>query len=333
MFTENILSSKPVPAAYVKAGGSPEITRLVCITDGPTFYQDSSLGLDVRVWESRSKDLQFILSAEGITSTIILNNPCSLITDFNFCFNQNADLYLCYTEQDSVYWQWYNTATAKYTTTKLPQGTRSARCTLDDKRNSQTGRSDIILAYIREDGALCFRKQRDRFTVEYLLDVGPFISLEKMYMNKGWRLQFECVVGMYTLPPRDVLKSYTRLLVHPRVTPNYVGFKLGDFDTGYIYPTNQTLDLKVSEVTGVYWEDVPGGTLMNVEFSEAPTADSLPYFYMYVDSLKLRMYRISPTLYSANLDEIQAATLNNIPTTAIQLLFEYPGTINATQEF
>lgn len=332
MFTDDRLSTKPVPSKYSGAGALLDSTRLVCLQDGPLDFNNPSQGADYQVWKSAPVDGVHYLTSESHRVAVLVD-PCQLVTDFRFCFNQNADLYICYTEQDSVYWQWYDTNTAKFTITKLPEGTRSAYCTLDDKRNSQTGRSDVILAYVREDGALCFRKQRDRFTVEYELDVGPFISLEKVYMNLGWRLQFECVVGAYTLPPREVLKGYTRVLVHPKVSSSYIGYKLGDFDTGYIYPTNQTLDLKVAEVTGVYWEPIADGALMNVEFSTAPTTNSLPYFYMYIDSLKLRMYRISPTLYSANLDEVQTAVLNSIPTTAIQLLFEYPGIINATQEF
>jgi hypothetical protein len=64
------------------------------------------------------------------------------------------------------------------------------KCSLDDKRQLQVSRSDIILAYIRE-GALYARQQRDRFDTEYLLksDVGGY--LRRIGMNVQQRFQFD----------------------------------------------------------------------------------------------------------------------------------------------
>lgn len=195
MFTSDELSSAPVPAAYVGAGTNPSLFRLMDIEDGPVSLQDPSQGLMYQQWSLYAKDLAIWLSAPNTEPYVILDNPDNVITDISLCFNQNADLHYAWVDKqkDKAYWRFYDTTIAGYTIMELPAGTRTPKCTLDDKRPAQSGGSDIILTYLDSAGALKFRKQRDRYAIEYLLDAGPYVSIERFYMNAGWRLQWTLV--------------------------------------------------------------------------------------------------------------------------------------------
>ena len=110
--------------------------------------------------------------------------------------NQNADLHYAWVDAGVAKFHWYDTVTSSFQTLTLPAGSRTPKCTLDDKRPTQSGRSDIILSYVKADNKLYFRKQRDRFEVEYLLyDEEPVLAIESLYMNEGLRLQWALTIG------------------------------------------------------------------------------------------------------------------------------------------
>lgn len=327
-----MLSSLPVAARYLKAGARLDSSRLRTASDGPVGYQNPSQGLDMQQWRMWLRDFQFWMEADNLPEHSILPNPCSLVTDVSFCFNQNGDLHLLYTEQELSYFCWYDTITATMQVMQLPEGTRSARITLDDKRASQSARSDIILSYLDANGALKHRKQRDRFEVEYLLDEGPYISLEKLYMNVGYRLQWECVVGTWVpTPPIDVMKPYVRYLLTPRVHADYTGFISGEFDTGRVVPDNQTLDTYRTTLTGMYWT----ADKFIVQYSGDVSPAEVPYCYVYVNGLQLKAFNknMQGTTFEADLTSEDITALNSLGHMAIQVCVLFPDTINATQEF
>jgi hypothetical protein len=68
---------------------------------------------------------------------------------------------------------------------------RSPRLTLDDKRSSQFGNSDVMFGYMRGQ-SLCYRQQRDRYTIERVLrtDLPEDIRLKNIGMMSNWRLKF-----------------------------------------------------------------------------------------------------------------------------------------------
>lgn len=195
MFVEDRLSTEPVPAPYIGAGQEPLNSRVWDAEDGPIAEQDPSMGAAYQQWRAYIKDYAVWLEADNMPPRKLLESPGNTITDISICFNQNADLHYAWVDAGVAKFRWYDTVTASFQTLTLPAGTRTPKCTLDDKRPTQSGRSDIILSYIKSDNKLYFRKQRDRFEVEYLLDDGPFISIERMYMNSGWRLQWLMVRG------------------------------------------------------------------------------------------------------------------------------------------
>lgn len=195
MFVEDRLSSVPVPAPFIGAGQEALISRTHDFIDGPVAEQDPSMGADYQQWRAYIKDYAVWLEADNLPPRQLLTSPENTITDISICFNQNADLHYAWVDKDVAKFRWYDTIDATFKTMILPTGARTPKCTLDDKRPTQTGRSDIILSYIKSDNKLYFRKQRDRFGVEYLLADGPFVSIERLYMNSGWRLQWMLVKG------------------------------------------------------------------------------------------------------------------------------------------
>lgn len=195
MFVEDRLSSVPVPAPFIGAGQEALLSRTHDFIDGPIAEQDPSKGADYQQWRAYIKDYAVWLEADNLPPRKLMESPGNTITDISICFNQNADLHYAWVDAGVAKFRWYDTVTTSFQTLTLPAGTRTPKCTLDDKRSTQSGRSDIILSYVKSDNKLYFRKQRDRFQTEFLLDDGPFISIERLYMNSGWRLQWLLVRG------------------------------------------------------------------------------------------------------------------------------------------
>lgn len=332
MFEGDILSSKPIPSRYLKAGAKSNLSRLRTAEDGPLDYQNPILGADYQEWRMFPRDMQFWIESDTKPAHSMLPDPCRLISNVSFCFNYNADLHLLYVEQGSSYFQWYDTVNSRMEIMKLPEGTRDARITLDDKRPSQSSRSDIILSYLDSAGALKFRKQRDRFEVEYLLDIGPYISIEKMYMNINYRLQWDCVVGTWIpLTPTEVLKPYVRYLLTPKHHASYSGYIKGEFDTGYVLPPNQTLDTYTSELEGMYWTNEE----FTLSFDRRVSPINMQYCYVYINGLTIKAYAVGTNgnLFKAVLTPSDLDILNQHGGMSIQTCVLFPDTTNATQEF
>ena len=166
------------------------LSRTFDFIDGPIAEQDPSKGHNYQQWRAYIKDYQVHIEADNIPPRVLLDSPDNTITDISICFNQNADLHYAWVDAGVARFRWFDTITASFQTMVLPSGTRTPKCTLDDKRPTQSGRSDIILSYVKADNKLYFRMQRERFQTEHLLDDGPFVSIERLYMNNGYRLQW-----------------------------------------------------------------------------------------------------------------------------------------------
>lgn len=86
---------------------------------------------------------------------------------------------------------WYDSTVSGFTTTSFGSSVISPKVSLDDKRPKQSAIADVILTYVK-NGNLYYRQQRDRFTVEYLLDDSGIINrIKKFGMNNKLRLQWQ----------------------------------------------------------------------------------------------------------------------------------------------
>ena len=189
-FPENRLSTEPVPSQWIGAGGEALASRIWDAEDGPIAEQDPSKGHRYQQWRAYLQDYKIILEADNTPPRTLIDSPDNTITDISICFNQNANLHYAWVDAGVARFRWYDTLAASMQTMQLPAGVRTPKITLDDKRPTQSGRSDVILSYIKPDNKLYFRMQRERFQIEHLLDEGPFISIERLYMNAGYRLQW-----------------------------------------------------------------------------------------------------------------------------------------------
>tara|TARA_R110001606_G_C15330447_1_gene645518 strand:- start:38 stop:610 length:573 start_codon:yes stop_codon:yes gene_type:complete len=185
MMPDNVLSSTPINAAFSGARALP-VTRTVDYEDGGIAIQDPSRGSQYQRWRGRLLGENIILDAPEVESFVALSGPD--ITEISFTFDQNMRPAIAYVQDGVAKLWWFDSVPGQQVITEYP-GAITPRVILDDKRFTQTSNSDVILGYVR-DGTLYYRQQRDRFTIERLLDVGPHVGLVKIGFNVQLRLQF-----------------------------------------------------------------------------------------------------------------------------------------------
>lgn len=165
--------------------------RLVSHERGGIALSDPSKGLDVQNWRLESDGSMVRLFSE-MGSPIELF-PDSGIRQLSLSFDQNMRKVVSIEyESGGVDLIYYDTLSASEETSSF-SGIRSPVVSLDDKRESQSGTSDVIFGYIRNsDHMLCYRQQRERYTVEHeLIQLAPRSRLRNLGMTTKLRMQFE----------------------------------------------------------------------------------------------------------------------------------------------
>lgn len=197
-FQDDRLSSLVVPEHYLVPDDLE--TQLLTVYElGGVGLNDTSEGLRYQTWTLRYAPAtgEVKIEADNTLPTVLFTE--SGITEIDLAFDQNMNPFVCYMKGGQGYFWWFDTDVSGTVTTALPADSTTPRCCgADDKRETQTDASDIILCYVN-GGALKMRKQRDRYTVEYVLD-NPFLHpvyelpavLKKVGMNKVNRLQWTC---------------------------------------------------------------------------------------------------------------------------------------------
>jgi len=182
---DNVLSTVPINAAFSGARALP-VTRTVDYEDGGIAIQDPSKGSQYQRWRGRLLGDDIILDAPEVEAFAVFSGPD--ITEISFTFDQNMRPAIAYLQAGVSKLWWFDSVAGAQVITEYP-GAITPRVVLDDKRFTQTSNSDVILGYVR-DGALYYRRQRDRFTIERLLDAGPHVGLIKIGFNVQLRLQY-----------------------------------------------------------------------------------------------------------------------------------------------
>lgn len=187
------LSSVPLPGYFLGARAQV-FPDYIDYADGGVGIQDPSLGLDYQVWTAEivSDVLEdnIILSAPTYPATSVYTGDD--ITEVSLAFDQNMNVCVAFVEAGVAKLLWYDTTVSKLVVTEIPGNVTHPRVALDDNREFNRANSDIILAYIK-DGALYYRQQRDRYTIERQLSSGPWIALKRIGMGSGHRFQFQVV--------------------------------------------------------------------------------------------------------------------------------------------
>lgn len=164
---------------------------LVSHERGGIALNDPSQGLDVQNWRLESDGSMVRLFSE-MGSPIDLF-PDSGIRQLSLSFDQSMRKVVALEyNSGGVDLIWYDAQAALEITSFFPD-IRSPVLSLDDKRKSQSGTSDVVFGYVRNsDNMLCYRQQRERFTVEHeLIQLGPRARLRNLGMTTKLRMQFE----------------------------------------------------------------------------------------------------------------------------------------------
>lgn len=187
-----IKSTKPVVGKLLSPDNLPK-RPTIDFDIGGIALQDPSHGLMVQQWRGwfERNESAVYLEAPNTSPTKIFNQPN--IVWLSFCFDQNMRWSAVYTIADGLsYLRWYNSQISGYDVTELDSGVISPFLSLDDKRPSQSGNSDIVLAYIQNQ-TVYVRVQRERFSIPHVWqeDIPKDWIIRNFGMSNKLRLQME----------------------------------------------------------------------------------------------------------------------------------------------
>ncbi len=134
--------------------------------NGGVALSDPSEDLTKYVWQAWTDGISIKVKRDDLdTHHVVLMD--SNITEVDLTFDQNMRPCIAYVANGISKLYWYDTQQAKQVIDSYPL-IRSPRVSLDDKRRFNVANSDIIFAYQKGD-TLCYRVQRERFTIERVL--------------------------------------------------------------------------------------------------------------------------------------------------------------------
>lgn len=168
---DNVASSTPVVSAPLVPDFTARLDLLVDYELGGVALSDPSQGLEVRQWRVAVVGADVCVSPhpEGSPRTALF--PAEDVTELALAFDQLMHPTIAFVQAGVTKLYWYDSLAAAQVTTSFP-GAYSPMLCHDDKRAAQVvaGVTDVLFFYLL-GGNLCYRQQRDRFTVERVL--GP----------------------------------------------------------------------------------------------------------------------------------------------------------------
>ncbi|RKG55235.1 hypothetical protein D7V64_02670 [Acinetobacter cumulans] len=180
------LSSVSVVAEFL---ADKRNNQLLDFEYGGVDIQNTELGLNVFIWKCFYENGNIkITNGESVYSLIKIDDLTALGLAFDFNMNPN----IVYVKDGKTYFWWYDTVSQKHITTEYGAEYISPQLSLDDHRLHQSANADIIFAYIR-NAKLCYRQQRDRYQIEYVLGDAKNQKLTQIGMSKNYRFQFRTV--------------------------------------------------------------------------------------------------------------------------------------------
>lgn len=186
----NTFSAEPVASDFEEPDDRARSNLLVDAELGGVAIGDASQGLMVQVWEARYEAPWIQVSIEGADDWTNVVESTG-VTELALAFDQNMRPTVAFMAGGVGKLWWYDGSVPGYVLSELA-GVRSPVVSLDDKRASQTGRSDVLLFYL-VGGRIKHRLQRDRYLVEY--DVGEVTDItariRRWGFTKGKRFQLD----------------------------------------------------------------------------------------------------------------------------------------------
>lgn len=189
-----VFATQSIPTVFIGGRAFP-VQKHIDYEWGPIAISDPSRGSMYQIWRARMENNFVYLSAPNTPEFVLLDLPN--VTEISFTFDQNGRHIFVYVQANVVKMHWYDTAVGDYTTTTYEGDLITPRITLDDKRETQRGISDVVLFYVKPvrneqneiiDGALYMRMQRDRYLIEYQMATSLTGGIVKCGMMNNWRL-------------------------------------------------------------------------------------------------------------------------------------------------
>jgi len=199
MMPEDVLSTSVLKSPIIGAKAKSVGLFLEDYEDGGIDISDPSEGLMYQEWYGEFKDRKITLTgANGNTFDAVTVEVGDSLTSFSFSFDQNVRPVVAYMLNGRAVLFYFSTVAQDYVNEVQQIDMGLPKVLLDDKRLLNVSGSDVILAYINlTTHFLCFRQQRDRYLIEYVLSselINPAGRItESMLgfgMGKNLRLQF-----------------------------------------------------------------------------------------------------------------------------------------------
>lgn len=193
MLPENLISTEAIKGDLINPWSR---SAMICTHYGPVELNDPSLGLLYKAWKARciQGDGAIYLSSIGVPEFTWYTHSVA-IRQVSLSFDQSGRPLAAFVDEDGdSYLRWYDSSIPGEVVTPIPYAT-TPRVTLDDARQINISNSDVILAYVNS-GVIKYRRQRDRFTIEYTPLIGEggapasASGLRHISMNSALRLQF-----------------------------------------------------------------------------------------------------------------------------------------------
>lgn len=182
------LSSIPVPADFLEPRDRP-YDPLVCAEFGGAALDTPTQSRIVRIWVAYYEaGTIYVAPDDGLDAPVALVSDPDVET-VSLAFDALMKPTLAYMTGGVAKLRWFDSTVNAIVTTTFSD-VDSCQVTTDDKRPSQIGKEDVIFAYTRNH-ALCYRMQRERYTIEHVLKSHVPGTLQRVGMNEKNRLQFE----------------------------------------------------------------------------------------------------------------------------------------------
>lgn len=196
MLPLNSLSTQAIQGAYLYPYAVVRSSLVEDFQIGGIGLQNPSQGHQTDLWYGYwDTGTNSAYVRKGIGGTDIFLHTESNVFEFAFTFDQNMRWVTMVTLTDGTSkFRWYDSSVAAYVTT-VYTGIASVRLVLDDTRflQLQTGATDVIMTYIKlATNELCFRAQRDRYLIEYILysPLSANLLISNFGMHNRLRLQW-----------------------------------------------------------------------------------------------------------------------------------------------
>lgn len=182
-----VKSTSPHISEFLSPDNS-ERELLIDYERGGIHLNDPSMGSDYQDWivvyEAGSVKVR---TRAGTDESVIFTGPN--VTEVSLTFDQNMAPAVAWVQNGACYFSRFDSIIGA-TVVDAFFGATSPFLSLDDKRLTMQGISDVLFAYIRA-GALYFRVQRERFNVEHFFATLPVGASRIMNMGMGRNGRFE----------------------------------------------------------------------------------------------------------------------------------------------